>query len=70
MDIATLTTGDGVVLVPLQSSDRIAALRLRYDRVDCATKDRTEMVVAIRRHISKLTGEAQIPVLAEGQADG
>ncbi|MGW3882807.1 hypothetical protein ACWEC4_22200 [Streptomyces sp. NPDC005055] len=65
-----LTPDGGLGLVLLKSPDRTATLQLRYDRVDYPTKHRAEMLEAIRRRISKLTGDAPLPALAEGRADG
>ncbi|MFF1414501.1 hypothetical protein ACFVX6_32775 [Streptomyces sp. NPDC058289] len=51
-------------------TDRTAALQLRYDRVDHPEEDRAEMFRAIRQRIGKLTGEAPLPLIPGGRADG
>ncbi|MFD6967390.1 hypothetical protein [Streptomyces sp. NPDC059949] len=65
-----LTPGDGLGLVLLKAPDRTAALQLRYDRVDYPERDRAEMFRAIRQRIGKLTGDAPLPVVPGGWADG
>lgn len=65
-----LAPGDGLGLVLLKAPDRTAALQLRYDRVDYPVRDRAEMFRAIRQRIGKLTGDAPLPVVPGGRADG
>ncbi|MFD7899062.1 hypothetical protein [Streptomyces sp. NPDC059743] len=65
-----LTPGESLGLVLLKSADQSAALQLRYDRADYPVKDRAAMFAAIRRRISQLTGEEQLPPMPAGQATG
>ncbi|MEU5958260.1 hypothetical protein [Streptomyces sp. NPDC047525] len=66
-----LTPGKSLGLVLLKSADRTATLQLRYDRIDYPVKDdRAEIFAAIRRRISKLTGEAPLPSMPGCRADG
>lgn len=58
-----LTPGGSFGLVLLQSPDRTATLQLRYDRSDYPVRDRAEMFEAIHRRISKVTGQAALPLM-------
>ncbi|WP_260859884.1 hypothetical protein [Streptomyces cupreus] len=66
-----LTPGGSLGLVLLKSPDRTAALQLRYDRIDYPIReDRAEMLAAVRRRISTLTGEASLPSMPGCSATG
>lgn len=66
-----LTPGESLGLVLLKAPDRTATLQLRYDRIDYPIReDRAEVFAAIRRRISKLTGEIPLPAMPGCRADG
>ncbi|MFF5393172.1 hypothetical protein ACFY5H_33460 [Streptomyces sp. NPDC013012] len=66
-----LIPGKGLGLILLRSPDNTATLQLRYDRFDYPVKpERAEMFAAIRRRISAVTGEAQLPAMPGCSATG
>lgn len=65
-----LQPGKGLGLVLLKGQDRSGVLQLRYDRDECEPKGHEETFVAIRRRISKMHGEAQLPPLPDNQPTG
>ncbi|RSS84994.1 hypothetical protein EF919_38315, partial [Streptomyces sp. WAC02707] len=66
-----LIPGKGLGLILLRSPDNTATLQLRYDRFDYPVKpERAEMFAAIRRRISAVTGEAQLPAMHGCSATG
>lgn len=57
-------------LVLLKSPDGTAALQLRYDREEFLAKDREAQTAAVRRRISKVSGEALLAPMPYGDPTG